>query len=132
MAEGPALPPQQRPFVTRRYHTDELPATPQRHYRIPASGWVEAPEELLRLGDELGEPVEYKRRIGRFLLWRAGPPVGQAWYLAIAADQPEERYRFRLRGKHGEGTGPDGSHHYRFRTWKEALLASSAGWVDDS
>ena len=78
------LAPHERPFVDRRYHTEELPDTPQRDYRIPASGWVEAPDELLTLGDELGEPVEYKRRIGRYLLWRAGPPVGEARYLAAA------------------------------------------------
>ncbi len=124
MAER-ALPPHQRPFIGRLYHTDELPATPQRTFRIPAAGWIEAPDELLHLGDDLGEPVEYKRRIGRFLLWRAGPPVGEAWYLAVAADDLDERYRFRLHGKRGRGRGPDGALHDRFRSWKESLLAST-------
>lgn len=116
------LAPHERPFVDRRYHTEELPDTPQRDYRIPASGWVEAPDELLTLGDELGEPVEYKRRIGRYLLWRAGPPVGEARYLA-AADDGSSRLRFELHGRTGRGVGPDGAVHTRFRTWKEALLA---------
>ncbi len=116
------LPPHERPFVDTRYHTADLPPTPQRSYRIPAEGWIEAPEELIRLGDELGEPVEYKRRIGSYLLWRAGPPVGDAWYLAIHADHPDRRFRFRLSGRRGQGTGPDGVLHERFRTWKEALL----------
>lgn len=111
-----------RPFTSNRYHTGELPPTPQRTYRIPASGWIEAPGELLRLGDDLGEPVEYKRRIGDFLLWRAGPPVGDAWYLAVRMTDPTEHYRFRLRGKTGEGQGPDGITHHRFRLWKESLL----------
>jgi hypothetical protein len=89
-------------------------------YRIPAAAWVEAPDELLHLGDELGEPVEYKRRIGGWLLWRAGPPVGEARYLAVA-DDGSARHRFDLHGKRGSGLGPDGERHERFRTWKEAL-----------
>jgi hypothetical protein len=122
-----ALPVHERPFTEERFDTAELPETPTRSFRIPASGWVEAPDELLALGDELGEPVEYKRRIGRFLLWRAGPPVGEAWYMAVAADDLEERYRFRLHGKLGEGAGPDGEVHTRFRTWKVALLGGEQG-----
>lgn len=113
--------PAERPFVAHRYHTADLPDTPQRDYRIPASGWVEAPPELLTLGDELGEPVEYKRRIGRYLLWRAGPPVGEARYLAIADDR-STLLRFDLHGRWGEGTGADGARHTRFRAWKESLL----------
>ena len=115
-----ALKPHERPFVETRYHTHELPPTPQRDYRIPATGWVEAPDELLRLGDDLGEPVEYKRRIHGFLLWRAGPPVGEARYLAVA-DDLSATYRFDLHGRTGRGVGPDGREHERFRTWKEAL-----------
>lgn len=120
---GRALPPSQRPFVSDRYETTELPDTPQRTYRIPATGWTAAPDELISLGDDLGEPVEYKRRIGSYLLWRAGPPVGEARYMAVAADDPSVHYVFDLHGKRGEGQGPDGAMHTRFRTWKEALLA---------
>lgn len=112
--------PQDRPFTNRRYHTDELPATPQRDYRIPASGWIEAPAALLSLGQHLGEPVEYKRRIHGWLLWRAGPPVGEARYLAVSPDGTCA-FRFDLHGRSGRGTGPDGREHARFRTWKEAL-----------
>ncbi len=118
-----ALPVGERPFTGDRFSTDELPDTPTRTFRIPATGWIEAPDELLRLGDDLGEPVEYKRRIGRFLLWRAGPPVGEAWYLAIDRTDVSVRHRFRLHGRQGIGTGPDGIEHHRFRAWKEALLA---------
>ena len=117
-----ALAPQDRPFVVTRYHTAELPDTPQRDYRIPATGWVEAPAELLCLGIEISEPVEYKRRIGRYLLWRAGPPVGEARYMAISTEGSTS-LRFELHGKVGMGHGPDGSPHTRFRTWKESLLA---------
>lgn len=120
-----ALPVHRRPFVSVALHTDQLPATPQRDVRIPARGWIEAPEELLSLGDELGEAVEYKRRIGRFLLWRAGPPVGEAWYMAIDATDLSIRFRFRLSGRTGEGLGADQRTHHRFRTWKESLLESS-------
>ena len=63
-----------RPPVTVDHHTDELPALPQRDRLIPATRWPEAPPELLSLGDDIGRPViAYKRRIGRYLLWRAGP-----------------------------------------------------------
>jgi hypothetical protein len=116
-----ARPPQERPFVAARFHTAELPDTPQRTYRIPAEGWVEAPDELLALGEGLAEPVEYKRRIGGFLLWRAGPPVGEARYMAVAIGDASVRYTFDLHGKRGTGIGPDGRTHTRFRTWKEAL-----------
>jgi len=115
-----------RPFVATLLHTAELPATPQRDYRIAASSWIEAPDAVLHLGDALGEPVEYKRRIGSFLLWRAGPPVGEAVYLAIdpvAGDSHE----FHLHGKEGVGVGADGQRHTRFRTWKESLLAAGVG-----
>lgn len=126
MADRP-IPVGERPFTTERYHTADLPDTPQRTFRIPADGWYEAPDELLRLGDDLGEPVEYKRRIGRWLLWRAGPPVGDAWYLAIDDDDLTITHRFRLRGKTGEGIGADGQLHHRFRTWKESLLGAQRG-----
>lgn len=118
-----ALPPSERPFTDDRYTTAELPDTPTRTFRIPARGWAEAPQELLRLGDDIDEPVEYKRRIGRFLLWRAGPPIGRAIYLAIDAAELERHYRFDLDGRTGRGWGPDGQEHVRFRTWKESLLA---------
>ena len=52
-----ALKPHERPFVDVRLHTSELPPLPQRDHRIPATGWIEAPDELLTLGDDLGEPV---------------------------------------------------------------------------
>ncbi len=116
-----------RPPTERDWHTDELPATPQRDYLIPAERWVEAPAWLRTLGADLGvDLVAYKRRIGRFLLWRAGPARGaDARYGAVAAGDLSERYEFRLQPDGtGEGLGPDGVTHTRFRAWKEALLAS--------
>jgi hypothetical protein len=121
-----ALAPHDRPFVTRLYRTDELPDTPQRDYRIPARGWIEAPEELVALGEPIGEPVEYKRRIGRWLLWRAGPAVGEARYLAVSTDASRSLH-FDLHGRTGRGVGPHGETHTRFRSWKEALLADPGG-----
>ena len=112
-----------RPFIDQRFHTDDLPDTPQRDFRIAASSWIEAPDAVVHLGDALGEPVEYKRRIGRFLLWRAGPPVGEAVYLAVDPG-PGDAFEFRLHGKNGDGIGADGRRHTRFRSWKESLLAS--------
>ncbi len=117
-----ALPVHLRPFTAERFHTEELPPTPTRSFRIPAEGWIEAPADLVELGDDLEEPVEYKRRIGRYLLWRAGPPIGRARYLAIDPVRGA-RFTFELDGKNGVGVGPDRKSHQRFRTWKEALLA---------
>jgi len=119
-----------RPPVTHDVHTADLPALPQRDFLIPATRWVEAPAELRALGDDLGiDLVAYKRRIGRFLLWRAGPARrANARYMALAADDLTERYTFRLFADgSGEGGGPDGVHHERFRTWKEALRDASPG-----
>ena len=118
----------QRPADDTPVHTAELPDTPTRDRNIVATAWIEAPDELLHLGHDLpGTPVaEYKRRIGRWLLWRAGPAVGDARYLAVAADDLREQYHYRLRPEvdevNGEGAGPSGTVHHRFRAWKEDLL----------
>ena len=113
-----------RPPVSSDYHTEDLPATPTRDFLIPATRWVEAPSALVELGRDLGvDLVAYKRRINRFLLWRAGPARGaDARYMAIASDDLSEQYTFRLfPDGTGTGTGPDGVEQNRFRTWKEAL-----------
>lgn len=117
-----ALPVHERPFTDQKFTTAELPDTPTRAFRIPAGGWIGAPDRLLELGDDLGESVEYKRRIGEWLLWRAGPAVGRARYLAVSEDK-RQFWVFELHGKRGEGKGPDGAVHERFRTWKQALLS---------
>ena len=120
MTDDRSLPVGERPFTDETFSTEELPDTPVRTYRIPASGWTEAPEVLLTLGDDLGETPAYLRRIHGWLLWRAGPPVGEARYLAIS-DDGAAHWTFDLHGKRGEGLGPDGEVHERFRTWKESL-----------
>jgi hypothetical protein len=117
-----------RPPVTHDVHTDDLPPTPQRDYLIPATRWPEAPVELRTLGDDIGvDLVAYKRRIGRYLLWRAGPAVkADARYMALASDDLGERYTFRLFADGtGSGVGADGVTHTRFRTWKESLRDAS-------
>ena len=55
--------------------------------------------------------------------WRAGPAAGaDARYMVVAADDLNERYTFRLQPDgSGEGVGPDGKTHARFRLWKEAI-----------
>ncbi|MBA3268817.1 MAG: hypothetical protein H0T70_11255 [Acidimicrobiia bacterium] len=116
--------PEDRPIDSTPVHTADLPATPQRDRNIPATAWVEAPGELLALGDDIGRPlIAYKRRIGPWLLWRAGPATkGDARYLALAGDDPSQQWSFRLFADgSGEGVGPDGVVHQRFRTWKESL-----------
>ena len=114
-----------RPVDDTPVATADLPATPTRDRNIPATAWVEAPEELRRLGADLGHDlVAYKRRIGPWLLWRAGPAnKGDARYMAVRADDPSVRLSFRLfPDGSGDGTGPTGEHHTRFRTWKQDLL----------
>ena len=117
-------PAEDRTPTERDWHTDELPDTPQRDYLIPVTRWVEAPPELRSLGADLGiDLVAFKRRIRRYLLWRAGPAVrADARYMAIDSRDPARRFTFRLfPDGSGEGAGPDGRVHTRFRTWKEAL-----------
>jgi hypothetical protein len=113
-----------RPLVTEPFHTAELPPLPQRERRLPASLWIEAPEQVRQLGIDLGhELVVYKRRIGSWLLWRAGPAVDDnARYMALHTADLTKQFTFTLdaEGK-GTGIGPDGVLYDRFRTWKESL-----------
>lgn len=113
-----------RPLVTKSFHTADLPPLPQRDRRMPASLWIEAPEEVRNLGSDLGhELVVYKRQIGAWLLWRAGPAVDDnARYMALHTADLSKQFTFTLdaEGK-GTGTGPDGVFYDRFRTWKESL-----------
>lgn len=115
-----------RPIDPTPVHTEELPATPTRDRNIPASAWIEAPRELLEAHTDLSEGTDeahYKRRIGAWLLWRAGPARrGEARYVAVHDLDLTRHAEFRLHADgSGEGTGPDGEAHERFRSWKEAL-----------
>ena len=96
--------------------TADLPATPVRDRVITAAEWEERPASL---------PAEaiYRRRIGRWLLWRAGPATkDDARYVAVADDDLDAAFSFRLYPDgSGEGVGPSGTTHDRFRTWKEDL-----------
>lgn len=121
--------PRDRPDDETPLHTADLPATPQRDRNIPATAWIEAPAELLALGDDLpGRPrAGYRRRIGPWLLWRAGPAAGaDARYWAARADDLTVTSTFRLHpAGDGSGVGPSGTAHTRFRRWKEDLRDSS-------
>lgn len=115
-----------RPFDFTPIATADLPSTPTRDRNIAASAWVDAPAELLQLGAPLGitaQATAYKRRIGDWLLWRAGPARGPARYLAIDGADLTRHFDFALEadGTH-RGTGPSGVEHERFRSWKEDLL----------
>ena len=130
MSVADALPYHQRPDDDTPVHTADLPATPLRDRAIPATAWVEAPPDLLHLGDDLpGQPVaSYKRRIGPWLLWRAGPATkADARYWAARADDLADQWTFRLLPDGtGRGAGPSGVRHERFRTWKEDLRDAPA------
>jgi hypothetical protein len=126
-SESPApLRYDRRPADHTPIHTTALPATPTRDRNIVATAWVEAPDTLLGLGDDLPDtPVaEYKRRIGPWLLWRAGPASdGDARYWAATPDALDRPFTFRLfPDGNGDGVGPSGARHTRFRAWKEDLL----------
>jgi hypothetical protein len=121
---GMALPYDQRPTDATPVHTADLPPLPQRDRNIPASAWIEAPEALLTLGRSFGgAEAVYKRRIGGWLLWRSGPATkADAAYLALWHDDLSRTWTFRLHPDgSGEGIGPSGARHERFRTWKEDL-----------
>jgi len=113
-----------RPDDDTPVHTGDLPPTPIRDRNIPATAWIEAPPELLSLGADLpGVPVaSYKRRIGPWLLWRAGPATkAAARYWAARVDDLALQWTFDLTPDgSGYGAGPSGVHH-RFREWKEDL-----------
>jgi hypothetical protein len=118
----------ERPDDDTPIHTTALPDTPVRDRNIPATAWIEAPAALLHLGDDLpGRPVaSYKRRIGPWLLWRAGPASGadaRYWVVHARADGSlGTQHEFRLFADGcGRGTGPSGAEHERFRAWKEDL-----------
>ncbi len=118
----------ERPDDTTPITTADLPATPIRDRNIKATAWIEAPEELLHLGDDLrGTPVaDYKRRIGDWLLWRAGPATGgDARYWATDLTR-QVTLRLYPDGT-ADGLGADGSRHTRFRAWKQSLLAEPKG-----
>jgi hypothetical protein len=125
-SSGEALRYDRRPADHTPVHTDDLPATPTRDRNIVASAWIEAPPALLTLGDDLPDrpEAEYKRRIARWLLWRSGPAAGgDARYWAGAADDLADQHTFRLfPDATGDGLGPSGARHTRFRSWKEDLL----------
>ncbi|MFK8023562.1 MAG: hypothetical protein AB8G26_06325 [Ilumatobacter sp.] len=118
----------QRPLDHTPVHTDDLPPTPIRDRNVPATAWVEAPATLLALGDDLPDaPVaEYKRRIGPWILWRAGPArKGDARYW-VTHDASGAEYSLRLfPDGSADGVGPSGVRHDRFRSWKEDLRDSA-------
>jgi hypothetical protein len=119
-----ALPADQRPVDSTPVHTHELPDTPTRDRNIPAEAWIEAPVTLLGSGADIGDPlIAYKRRLGPWLLWRAGPARGaDARYVALDHRDLGRAHTFRLYPDGtGRGTGPSGAEHERFRTWKEDL-----------
>lgn len=118
----------QRPTDPTPVHTAELPLTPVRDRNIPASAWVEAPTSLLALGDDLpGRPeAEYKRRIGPWILWRAGPAKrADARYWAAHVEDLGRSFTCRLfPDGSASGIGPTGVESDRFRVWKQDLRDS--------
>jgi hypothetical protein len=115
----------ERPADHTPIHTADLPPTPVRDRNIMATAWVESPASLLTLGDDLPDQpaAEYKRRIGPWILWRAGPAKhGDARYWACSAHDLDRAFTLRLfPDGSASGTGPSGTDHQRFRAWKEDL-----------
>lgn len=126
MVSGASLPADERPYDDTPIHTADLPPTPVRDRNISAQAWIEAPASVREAGADIGGVrVAYKRRIGGWLLWRAGPARGgEARYVAVAAADLGSHHEFRLHADgRGEGVGPSGTVHDRFRAWKQDLLA---------
>ena len=118
------LPADQRPVDPTPVHTTDLPPTPARDRNILASAWVEAPAELLASVNDIDQTaINYKRRLNNWLLWRAGPAVkADSRYIAIDSGDLTRIYYFRLfPDGTGDGVGPSGERHDRFRSWKEDL-----------
>ena len=115
----------ERPADHAPVHTADLPPTPVRDRNIIATAWIEAPASLLALGADLPDApaAEYKRRIGPWILWRAGPAKrGDARYWACSDTDLDRSFTLRLfPDGSAEGTGPGGATHVRFRAWKEDL-----------
>ena len=88
----------------------------------PGSG---APDELRSLGSDLEDaPVaDYKRRIARWLLCRAGPATGgDARYWACDEGDLNRQFVFRLNPDGtGEELGPSGALDQPVPAWKEDL-----------
>ena len=67
--------------------------------------------------------ASYKRRIGPWLLWRAGPATkADARYWVARADDFADQWTFTLSAEGPDhGVGPSGIERQRFRAWKEDL-----------
>ena len=105
------LPAHKRPVDPTPVHTQDLPDLPIATYNIPADAWIEAPAALLESGADIGEPtIMYKRRIGPWLLWRAGPArKADARYVALHHADLTRIHTFRIYPDgSGEGVGPKG------------------------
>lgn len=114
----------ERPTDDSPVHTADLPPTPIRDRNVPATAWIEAPDTLLALGEDLpGRPIaEFKRRIGPWILWRAGPARGGDARYWVIHDTTGAEYTLRLfPDATADGVGPSGRRHVRFRAWKEDL-----------
>ena len=113
-------------------HTADLPATPDPRPQHPGDGVGRGARRAAgaRRRPARHRPIaEYKRRIGPWLLWRAGPATRRRCPLL---GRPGRRPRRQVhvpavpRRATGQGVGPSGATHTRFRAWKEDLRDSTA------
>ena len=121
-----ALPYDQRPDDDTPLHTDDLPPTPVRDRNIPATAWIEAPAAVRGLGDDLpgtaGRVLQAADRTVAAVAGGAGNRRRRRGTGQANAADLDDAFTFRLfPDGNGEGVGPSGQTHVRFRTWKEDL-----------
>ena len=117
----------ERPADHTPIHTADLPPTPVRDRNIVATAWIEAPAELLGLGDDLPGRPWPSTSAGSATGSVAGRPGNRRRrpILGGRATQLTEAVTFRLYPDgSADGVGPSGVRHDRFRAWKEELSAT--------
>ena len=117
-----------RPAISHDVHTAELPPLPQRDYLIPATRWVEAPDELRALGADFG--VHGARAHHRRVVGMALQPFGRGGHVVIGGQgegvHGTKHATARARPAYTETA--DCMRNSRARTWPVRRQERAAAW----